>query len=115
MGDKCCVFGHSSFLPKIVFGIHPEVLAKMGKPVVVISQKFCFCEDHWRVYRDKCLRIIMNVCGGHIEGLSHDSKLAEGLGCWVTITGPGGDNFQLPYDAFERIYREFSSIVQMAA
>ena len=111
---ECCASEHerNEILPRIVFGIHPEVVEKIGKPVVVISETFYFCRLHWLAHRKECLLIITKVYGGNIEELSHVSELKEGLGCWITLAGLGGDNFQLPYEVFEKIYRQFTRTVR---
>lgn len=111
MGDVKCCIRHDDVLSRIVFGVHPDVFTKMGKPVVVISQTFCFCKEHWLFYRDACLCLIAEACGGDIGGISNSSTLAEGLGCWITLLGPGGGNYQLPYGMFEGIYLYFFSLV----
>lgn len=95
----------------ITFGIHPDVLPLLGKSVCVIKETFSFCKRHSGVHIIECVRIIKEVCGNP-DHLCHDSKLKKDLGCWITITGPGGGNFQLSYKQFEEIYKRFRPTVR---
>lgn len=109
MGQECCVPEHEEET-KIVFGVDPKILEKVGTAVVVLKT-FSFCRGHWSIYRSLCLGIIERECGG-LEDLCHNSKLMDGLGCWITIGCIPEENFQLPYALFEKIFRLFAPILQ---
>ncbi len=110
--EYCCAPEHDDILPRITFGIHPKVVPLKGRSVILISETFTFCHQHWPSHRDECFRIIKEVCGENLGQLSHTSELDMNLGCWVTLAGLDGGNFQLPYEAYEKIVQQFRPTVR---
>jgi hypothetical protein len=98
---------------EVVFGVHPEIMPKIGRPAVVQLHNFHFCNKCRPWYETLISILIIKHTCLKLDNICSDPELHDNLGCWITIVdilgGPPPRNFQLDYDTFEPIYKDFRS------